>query len=46
MFFHPEFIDAKYKQSIDEAIDKSIQTSPIDVRRKLYAVNQLAIRRT
>lgn len=36
MFFHPEFIDSKWRTSIDEAIDKAIQTSPIDVRRKLY----------
>ena len=38
MFFHPEFIDSKWRTSIDEAIDKAIQTSPIDVRRKLYGV--------
>lgn len=36
MFFHPEIVDPKYKQSIDEIIDNAIQFSPIDTRRKLY----------
>lgn len=38
MFFHPEFFDSKWKTPIDEAIDKAIQGSPIDYRRKLYSV--------
>jgi actin-related protein 3 len=36
MFFHPEIIDAKYRQPIDEVIDNAIQLSPIDTRRGLY----------
>ena len=36
MFFHPEIIDAKYRQPIDEIIDNAIQLSPIDTRRGLY----------
>lgn len=36
MFFHPEIVDPKYKQSIDEIIDNAIQFSPIDTRRRLY----------
>ena len=31
-----EFMDAKWKQSIDEVIDGAIQSCPIDTRRKLY----------
>ncbi len=37
MFFHPEIINPKYKESVDEMIDKVIQLCPIDTRRKLYA---------
>lgn len=36
MFFHPEIIDPKYRQPIDEIIDNAIQLSPIDTRRGLY----------
>lgn len=36
MFFNPEIIDQKYKQSVDQMIDKVIQLCPIDARRKLY----------
>jgi len=36
MFFHPEFVDAKYRISIDEAIDNVIQSCPIDTRKRLY----------
>jgi len=41
MFFHPEFIDGKWRSPIDEVIDKAIQGSPIDYRRKLYSVSKL-----
>lgn len=37
MFFNPEIVDEKYRQSIDELVDKVIQLCPIDVRRKLYS---------
>lgn len=43
MFFHPEFIDEKWRSPIDEVIDKAIQGSPIDCRRKLYNVSILYI---
>lgn len=36
VFFNPEIVDAKYRQSLDELVDKAIQLSPIDYRRKLY----------
>ncbi|CAD8081161.1 unnamed protein product [Paramecium sonneborni] len=36
MFFHPEFLDGKWRSPIDEVIDKSIQSSPVDCRKKLY----------
>lgn len=36
MFFHPEFLDGKWRSPIDEIIDKSIQASPVDCRKKLY----------
>ncbi|KAM3126709.1 hypothetical protein pb186bvf_021184 [Paramecium bursaria] len=36
MFFHPELLDAKWRESIDQVIDKAIQSSPIDYRKKLY----------
>jgi len=36
MFFHPEILDAKYRQPIDEIVDNAIQLSPIDTRRGLY----------
>jgi len=38
MFFKPEFVDAKWRKSIDEIIDNSIQSSPIEYRRALYGV--------
>ena len=37
MFFHPEIVDEKYRESVDELVDKVIQLCPIDVRRKLYS---------
>lgn len=43
MFFHPEFLDARYSEPIDSIIDKAIQSSPIDYRRKLYGVYILLI---
>ena len=36
IFFNPEIVDAKYRQPLDELVDKAIQLSPIDCRRKLY----------
>lgn len=36
MFFHPEFIDKNYRNSIDQCIDNAIQSSPIDCRKRLY----------
>jgi actin-related protein 3 len=37
MFFNPEIVDEKYRDSIDALVDQVIQLSPIDVRRKLYS---------
>ncbi|KRX09666.1 hypothetical protein PPERSA_02538 [Pseudocohnilembus persalinus] len=36
MFFHPEFLDSKYRLSIVDLLDNAIQGSPIDTRRNLY----------
>lgn len=36
MFFNPEIIDQKYRESVDALVDKVIQLCPIDTRRKLY----------
>lgn len=36
MFFNPEIVDEKYRQPVDELVDKVIQLCPIDCRRKLY----------
>lgn len=36
MFFHPEFIHADWRSPLDEIVDNSIQSCPIDTRRKLY----------
>lgn len=36
MFFHPEFFHQDYRIPLDEVIDKSIQSCPMDYRRKLY----------
>jgi len=37
MFFNPEIVDEKYRQSVDEMVDKVIQLCPIDTRRQLYS---------
>lgn len=37
MFFSPEIVDQKYRESVDVLVDKVIQLCPIDTRRKLYA---------
>jgi len=37
MFFAPEIVDEKYRQPVDELIDKVIQLCPIDTRRQLYS---------
>lgn len=36
MFFHPEFIHPDWRSPLDEIVDNSIQSCPIDTRRKLY----------
>lgn len=36
MFFNPEIVDEKYRQPVDELVDKVIQLCPIDTRRQLY----------
>ena len=37
MFFRPEIVDSKYRDSVDTLVDKVIQLCPIDTRRKLYS---------
>jgi actin-related protein 3 len=36
MFFHPEFMHQDWRAPLDEIVDNSIQSCPIDTRRKLY----------
>ncbi|VDN58126.1 unnamed protein product [Dracunculus medinensis] len=36
IFFHPEFANAEFTESISETVDAVIQQCPIDVRRGLY----------
>lgn len=36
VFFHPEFVNKDYRESIDEVVDHSIMMSPIDTRVGLY----------
>ncbi len=36
IFFHPEFIHADWRAPLDEIVDNSIQSCPIDTIRKLY----------
>uniref|UniRef100_A0A3B3XEY8 Actin related protein 3B n=1 Tax=Poecilia mexicana TaxID=48701 RepID=A0A3B3XEY8_9TELE len=36
IFFHPEFANPDFMQSISDVIDEVIQSCPIDVRRPLY----------
>lgn len=36
MFFRPEIVDSKWKNSLVQMLDNTIQMSPIDCRRKLY----------
>lgn len=36
-FFSPEIIDKNYTQSIDEICDLTVQSAPIDYRRRLYS---------
>ena len=36
-FFSPEIIDKNYTQSIDEIIDLTVQSCPVDYRRRLYS---------
>lgn len=37
MFFRPEIVDQKYRDSIDTLVDKCIQLCPIDTKKRLYA---------
>lgn len=37
MFFNPEIVDQKYRQSIDSLVDNVIQLCPINTRRILYS---------
>lgn len=37
MFFHPEFVNQDWKSPIDEIVDMSIQSCPMDYRRQLYS---------
>jgi len=36
MFFHPEFLNADWREPLDECVDNAIQSCPIDTRRELY----------
>lgn len=36
MFFHPEFMHNDWRAPLDEIVDNSIQSCPIDTRRQLY----------
>jgi actin-related protein 3 len=36
IFFHPEFIHNDLRAPLDEIVDDSIQSCPIDTRRQLY----------
>lgn len=36
VFFHPEFVNADYRESLDEIVDMSIVKSPLDNRADLY----------
>lgn len=36
-FFSPEIIDKDYTQSIDDLVDLTIQSCPVDYRRRLYS---------
>lgn len=36
MFFHPEFLHQDWRTPLDEVIDDSIQSCPMDYRRLLY----------
>jgi actin-related protein 3 len=36
VFFHPEFVKAEYRESLDEIVDMAIVKSPLDSRTDLY----------
>lgn len=36
MFFHPEFVHPEWRAPLDEIVDNSIQSCPVDTRKKLY----------
>lgn len=36
VFFHPEFVNQDYRESLDEIVDISIVKSPLDCRADLY----------
>ncbi len=37
IFFHPEFVNAEWRNPLDQIIDYSILTSPVDTRTRLYS---------
>ncbi|XP_020934965.1 actin-related protein 3B isoform X11 [Sus scrofa] len=39
IFFHPEFANPDFMESISDVVDEVIQNCPIDVRRPLYKVS-------
>ncbi|XP_026957233.1 actin-related protein 3C isoform X14 [Sagmatias obliquidens] len=41
IFFHPEFANPDFMESISDVVDEVIQSCPIDVRRPLYKVCRL-----
>ena len=40
VFFHPEFSNPDYTESLSVLVDEVIQNCPIDVRRNLYKVDE------
>jgi len=36
VFFHPEFVNSEYRESLDEIVDMAIVKSPLDNRVDLY----------
>jgi actin-related protein 3 len=37
VFFHPEFVNQDYRESLDEIVDMAIVKSPMDCRTELYS---------
>lgn len=44
IFFHPEFANPDFMESISDVVDEVIQNCPIDVRRPLYKVQAAWVR--